>query len=767
MKRPNVFIVLMLLYSCMSGFAQNNAIDSLRNVLQTEPDDTNKVNTLNNLSEKLEKAGKYDSSFIHANRAKELAEKVGFKKGIASAYRIIGIVDEDKGNYPSSLENQNKALAINSEINNKIGIASNLGNLGNVYEDQSDYQKALEYDLKALAINRDIGEKNGISINLGNIGNIYDELGNYPKALEYDFKALKIAGEIGNKIHVIANLGNIGNIYNQQVNYASALEYYFKALAIAKEIGNKSGIAINLSNIGIVYYSQRNYPKALEYSFKALDIDKEMSFKTGIASSLCIIANIYEDQGKYSDALMYNFKALNISREIGDKYDVAQNMEYIGSIYIKQKNSKLARDYLDSSLDLSKKIGAKVDIKSSYKDLAQLDSTTGNYASALSDYKNYIVYSDSLINEANTKKTVQAEMNYEFEQKQAAQKAEQDKKDAVAEQERRKQVLIRNSFMAGFVLMISLAFFIFRGYRQKQKANQIITGQKAEVEKQKALAEHQKAIVEEKNKDITDSIKYASRIQRALLTTDEYISKYLKEYFILFKPRDIVSGDFYWAYAEQPPVISGQSSVATFHIACCDCTGHGVPGAFMSLLNISMLNEAVIEKNITRPDLVLNDVRTNIIKALNPEGSDKGSKDGMDCIYCSIDMESKMLYVACANNPLWIVRSQPSVNSGQSLQEIPADKMPVGIQYGEQKPFTLHSMPIVKGDCIYLFSDGYADQFGGSKGKKFKYKQLQQLIMDNCQLTMAEQKQILEKTFENWKGDLEQIDDVLIIGIRV
>ncbi|HSY76304.1 MAG TPA: SpoIIE family protein phosphatase, partial [Bacteroidia bacterium] len=277
-----------------------------------------------------------------------------------------------------------------------------------------------------------------------------------------------------------------------------------------------------------------------------------------------------------------------------------------------------------------------------------------------------------------------------------------------------------------------------------RKSKQIITEQKLEVE-------NQKQIVEEKNKDITDSIKYASRIQRALLTSHEYISKQVKENFILFKPRDIVSGDFYWAFKSQEGV---------FYLACCDCTGHGVPGAFMSLLNISMLNETVIERRILSPDKVLNEIRNNIIKALNPEKADTESKDGMDCSLCAIDFSKKQMYLACANNPVWIVRAGTVI-------EITPDKMPVGIQYGDQKSFTLHTVPLNEGDSIYMFTDGYADQFGGPKGKKFKHKQLQEVILANANKSMAEQKSILDKMFSEWMGGLEQVDDMLIIGLKV
>jgi serine phosphatase RsbU (regulator of sigma subunit) len=279
------------------------------------------------------------------------------------------------------------------------------------------------------------------------------------------------------------------------------------------------------------------------------------------------------------------------------------------------------------------------------------------------------------------------------------------------------------------MIVLFLTGLLFRNLLRIRKSNRIITEQKIEVEKQKL-------IVDEKNKDITDSIKYASRIQRALLTSHEYINKHVKDQFILFKPRDIVSGDFYWAFR--------QPGADIFYMACCDCTGHGVPGAFMSLLNISMLNESIIERKITEPDRVLNEIRDNIIKALNPGKTDSESKDGMDCALCAFDFKNMTMQVACANNPVWIIKK-----TGE-FTEINPDKMPVGIQYGDQRPFTLHTVKLDEGDIVYMFTDGYADQFGGPKGKKFKYKQLQDIVMENAQKSMREQKKILENTFSRF-----------------
>ena len=258
----------------------------------------------------------------------------------------------------------------------------------------------------------------------------------------------------------------------------------------------------------------------------------------------------------------------------------------------------------------------------------------------------------------------------------------------------------------------------------------------------------QRKLLEEKNKDITDSIQYAKRIQSALMASDNLLKKNLPEYFVLYKPKDIVSGDFYWA----------NLSNDRFLLAVCDCTGHGVPGAFMSLLGISFLNEITKEKKITQPDLVFNSLRENIIKALNPEGNEDG-KDGMDAVLCSFDFQKNEMLFSCANNPIWLFRNN-------EWMEYNPDKFPVGIQ-GELKPFTLHSVQLQKGDLIYFFTDGYADQFGGEKGKKFKYKNIQELLSLHRGKSMEHQKIILNNTIEKWKGNMEQVDDILIIGIRI
>jgi len=298
--------------------------------------------------------------------------------------------------------------------------------------------------------------------------------------------------------------------------------------------------------------------------------------------------------------------------------------------------------------------------------------------------------------------------------------------------------------------------------------------------------EEQKEIVEEKNKEIVDSINYAKRIQYTLLAPEAELKQYLPEHFVLFKPKDIVSGDFYWATAvsgsmlevpgsEDPKKKREMAGLASpseanpatrnpeyFYLAICDSTGHGVPGAFMSLLNISFLNEAITERQIRSPEKILNYVRDRLVESVSQDGQ----QDGFDGILLKIEIngsqgltESLKIEYAAANN-------SPVLISNNILTDLPCDKMPVGKGEKDQS-FTLHTVDMKKGDTLYLYTDGYPDQFGGPKGKKYKYKQLNNLLLETYTLSAESQKEILDKRFEEWRGELEQVDDVTIIGVRV
>ena len=273
-----------------------------------------------------------------------------------------------------------------------------------------------------------------------------------------------------------------------------------------------------------------------------------------------------------------------------------------------------------------------------------------------------------------------------------------------------------------------------------------------EIEVETATKEirEQKEQVEEAHKEITDSINYAERIQRSFLATKELLDKNLNDYFVYFQPKDIVSGDFYWA----KKLSNGQ-----FAMVNADSTGHGVPGAIMSILNISSIEEAIKEGS-THPNDIFNKTRQFIINRLKKDGSSEGGKDGMDASIVCFDFKKNKFSYTAAQNPIWVIRNS-------ELIEIKPEKMPIGKHDNDNMPFLGGDFEIEKGDQIYTLTDGFQDQFGGPRGKKFMIKKMREYILSISHLPMKEQHQLIKEAFTNWKGDIEQVDDVCVIGVRI
>jgi serine phosphatase RsbU (regulator of sigma subunit) len=318
--------------------------------------------------------------------------------------------------------------------------------------------------------------------------------------------------------------------------------------------------------------------------------------------------------------------------------------------------------------------------------------------------------------------------------------------------EKQKLILWFISFV--LLLFVFLAYNIYRNYIIKREANirleeknRTISAQKDEIEKQRDVAAMQRDQIAYQKKHITDSIVYAKRIQTALLPSLELFSDDL-DHFVLYKPLDIVSGDFYW--------VSRRDNLQI--IIAADSTGHGVPGAFMSMLGVTMLNELVLAKNVVMPDQILEGLREGIVAALKQTVDEDNVKDGMDMAVCLIDFSTSTLYYAGANNPLYLIRDK-------ELTHYRPDKMPVAIHYNMGN-FTLHKIDLKKGDCLYIFSDGYADQFGGPDQRKFMTKQLREVLVSISDKPMIQQGAKLTELFTSWQGDNPQVDDVTLIGVR-
>ncbi len=776
MKNVVFFLVLitsMFFINAPVAFGEEIDLDSLKKVISTTTLDTTKINTLNVLSQKIT-SKKPEDGMKYAIQALSLAKKIKYKKGQADSYNNIGLSFRYQNSYKESVENFMISLKIRQEINSKEDISESLENLGNVYFHQGDYTKAIENYEKSYKICIEINNKKRASKASNNLGTVYSELSNYSEALTWIFKSLKIKeeiekenpGDLQNKKGIGASYNNIANTQVHLGNLDQALGFYLKALEIRKELNDKKGLAETNNNLGNVYIQNKDYPKALEYYKQALTLKKEIGDKKGIPTTLTNIGTIYEKEKKFDEAIKYHLESLKLYEEVSDKNGCATAFFNIGNTYKLLKKHQESINSFNKSLELARELGLKRKIQECYEGLAEVHSAVNDYNKAYEYHKLYSDIKDSIFNDTKSNQIAELSTKYESEKKEKEIQLLTKQGELQDLQLNRNKILIY-SFSAGFALILILSIVIYRGYAQKRAANDLLASQNKEIS-------DQKHIIEEKNKDITDSIVYAKRIQEAILPPKAVLDNSLSEHFILFKPKDIVSGDFYW-FNE---TISAESETPIKHIAAVDCTGHGVPGAFMSIIGHTALNQAVNEHGKTKPSEILEQVNKILSETLRNSQKETDVKDGMDIALCSIDTDQMLLQYSGAFNPLWLIREgiensdlileKRAISQLSGLAEIKADKQPVGSYVNEGfNSFTNHEIKLEKGDTFYMFSDGYCDQFGGEKGKKFMPKQLKELLLGIQDKPMKEQKNILNERIEQWRGSLEQIDDILVIGIRV
>ncbi len=746
-------------------------VDSLKKAIDSAPNDSVKVAALVNLDaiiyhydyELDEELNLEIASICKSNLAKKPSSF--FDKELSNASTILGNIEADKGNLARASNYYYQSMEILERLSDRNGLSAAYINLGMLHNDQKEYRAALSYYFKALANRDSIANPSTIGNCLNNIGVAYDGLKMIDSSLYYHKLTYKYRDSIGDYANAVGSLNNLASIYLIKNDLDTALSYYLKAYERNIELNNLPWQSINLTNIGLVYMEKHNFQKAIEYANKAIAISEQTENKINLRD--------------------------------------AQSLAY-----------------------------------SAYKEI-------GDYAKALMNFEAFISTRDSIMSEENQKELIRQQYAYEYE-KQAAEdsvkSAEEAKvKDAqlAAEQAENKQHKLEAKqqeqqkyfLFGGLGLALLFGGFIFNRFRVTSKQKGIIEEQKQKVDE--AYGE-----LEEKNTEILDSINYAKRIQSAILPPSKLVKEYLSNSFVLYKPKDIVAGDFYWMEVVKE---SGNSTPSnspkggepelpvdpkplskdieefdnTILFAAADCTGHGVPGAMVSVVCNNGLNRSVREHGLIEPGQILDKTREIVISEF--EKSVEEVKDGMDIALCSLSFAmsrkqkqsgsgnqiekqnvsdsldsiqsetqahsasaeatgdtqtvsdySAMLKYAGAHNPLWIIRKTVSAETGESfaLEEVKAEKQPIG-KYDEPLPYTTHKIKLNGGDSFYIFSDGYADQFGGEKGKKFKAANFKRLLLSIQSESMERQRELIDEAFEKWKGELEQLDDVCVIGVRV
>jgi serine phosphatase RsbU (regulator of sigma subunit) len=640
-------------------------------------------------------------------------------------------------NSPKATQLANEALTLATKNEDQLGILNAQNNLGLACYYINQYDDALKHFNKASEIARALKNDSKLAVALNNIGLVYDDKADYNNALTYYLQSLKLVEGTGeSKFQLASTLNNIALIYKTQGKYDEALSFHNRSLKIKREIGNKRGEGSSLHNIGLVYKLKGDYDKSLEFYHQALELRRSINDESGAGLTLNNIGSVYDSKGEYDKALRYFEEALVIREKSQDKYGLAITLFSMGSAYCERKEYKKGNDFMERAMNIAKEIGAKELLKHGYETYALIYEAQGDYKHAYENQKEYIAVKDSILNETTIQQLNELQTKYESEKKQKELELVT-KESKIQALELNKNKLWMYVMVIAILLVICLAALLFNRYNLKQKANELLAHQNAEITQQK--------------KEITDSINYAKRIQESILPPHEHWKKLLPNSFIFYRPKDIVSGDFYW--------IEQKHNVVCF--AAVDCTGHGVPGALMSVVGFNLLTQAVNEVGLTKPSEILEHLDAGVTKTLRQTEHGKGVKDGMDLSLCSFDTTTNVLQYAGAFNALYYVREN-------TLHEIKADKFPIGVNLdGVVDNYQNHTIQLQKGDCVYLFSDGYADQFGGEKGKKFKYNQLKNLFIEIAKKPVDEQKQIIANAFDVWKGGLEQVDDVVVIGLKI
>ena len=706
-------ILTLLLITCgLQLFSQtSNKTDSLWRELRNTRHDTEKVKYYKEISWELIYTSP-DSSISLFNKALEISEKHQFATGKIYCLNGLARAYWVKGDFPVSMDLTLRCLNLCDSTGNSMEKVRSLNMLGLVYYEMNLYERSIDYFKQAMELEINIGDSTLLSRILGNIGDIYIMNEDTIKAYDYYERALNISRLRRDDMNSSTNYLAIGRIYRDQNKLKKAEEYLKEGLRLAEKVNDNQNVSQCLTALAMLYLKTNEHDKCMEFSEKALSVARSVNDLNSVYESAYVLYQVYNKEENFKEALKYYLIA-----------DAADD-----SMFNSYQNDEINR--LQHSFDISKK-EAEIEILSKDKKLAELQAIL---------------------------------------------------------------------FGSGFVLLLILGIVIFRSRQKTYKAKILLEKQKKEIEEQndklnqkneeigaqrdeiaaqRDIVTKQKQNIEKIYTALTDSIHYAKRIQKAVLPEKSSMEEKIgSEFFILYKPKDIVSGDFYYVDKRKDLLL----------IAVADCTGHGVPGAFMSMLGISFLNEIISKEEIQSPDMVLEELRRYVIRSLQQKSSGETGllamqkiKDGMDISFISINTVTRELQFAGANNPLYIVSSpQSAVGNGDDncrlqtadcgLIEIKGDKMPASIHLKMNK-FTNHSIQLNKGDMVYLMTDGFADQFGGKKGRKFMAKNLKQLIIENCTKPMNDQKEIISNTIEKWRigfdVKFEQTDDITLLGIKV
>lgn len=610
-----------------------------------------------------------------------------------------------------------------------------------------DPTRALAYADSSEILARRLKYPRGICRAYVTKGIYYRNKGDFEKGFIYQSEAIKMADKIGDKKIMAGAYTNLGILFKNQGNYKKSIGYLKESKKKYTELGDRQGIANCYLNMSNTYRRDKQPQLAIECGNESLKLFEAEHDSRGVVSAYSTLGAVYmEDVKDYQKALLYYLKVKEYAENEKDLNARAVAYQNLGTCYYLMKNHKLAISFTVKSLELSHQLGNADQAADNYLTLAEIQESTGNIKEALDNYKQFHQLKDSLAKQRYKQSTLELEEKFHSEKSQKEidllsnlndLKTKENK--AQKNEIKKNKIIIVNAIFFSIIIGC-LAFLFYKNFKKTKKLNELLVNKNVQIESQK--------------KEILDSIAYARRIQDSILPRSESLSSLLPNHFIIYKPRDIVSGDFYWA-------TRGVQNKNIVYVAMCDCTGHGVPGAFMSMIGYTLLNQTINDPQTTTVDQVLNYIARELPVTLKSEGHSGDLHDGLDIAVIAIDGVNLTLECSMAHIPVYICDGRQLKSLNPDKQSISADNYNANFKFSRQK------VALKKGDRIFVSTDGFADQFGGPKGKKLKYKELEKLLLETHVLPLHEQKQKLDSFFESWKANLEQVDDVTLMGIEV
>ncbi len=683
----------------------------------------------------------YDSALSNFHDALTFRRLIADSGQIASSYTNLATLYKSMGAFDSSAHYFENALLIQKRLGNESNEAFTYLNLGGLYWEMKNYHKAIDNYIESLKIYEQSSDRIRTATVLENIGLIYRDLGNIDRALDYHTSVLELYKKIGNPLRESIALNFIAGDYLTAKQYEKALEKYKESLIIRQRIGNNQLVAATCNSLGMTYKNLENFDSASFYYRKAYDLYSEIGDLKNHASTLNNIANL---KWKFNqpDSANYYFQMALASRQlIMDTQGEGYTMLQYGEFLMERKNYAKSFGMAQGAYKIARQINDWNLIKDASLLLSRYYETRNNFREAHFYFK---IFNESqqALNRDETIKRI-ADMEIRFENEKKIQALERKQFEIELKDSEIKQKNLRYYYMLGaLVLLLGLVVSVFIAWRQKIHTNKILSQQKLEIEQQRDQISEQK-------QKITDSIVYASRIQKAILPPQNHINNLFPNHFVFFKPRDVVSGDFYWVHKE------GGYSV----LVVADCTGHGVPGAFMSMLGISLLNELTGQYADFDAGKLLGYLRDKVRTNLHQTSYGETNSDGIDLGMVIIENRSGKVCYSGGNIPLWIYRQG-------ELKVCNPDRMPVGIHIGADEPYTNNFIDLNPDDILYMFSDGFMDQFGGPKRRKLMQAGFKAIVESIAGESLSKQHTMLGNRLGEWQADNRQIDDIIVVGIQ-